>query len=345
MLTLIMYTLKIFAMEAEVIFENHHMQRIEKEDRVLIPGRLTYDQILKKIKEDSGKNSIESIISKEVDKQPYDQDIRKKAENSAIKIYVNENPMLKRLAGKITEETNTKTKDGIPLSFFNMIRELEESKKEFTINLFTFGDDGDKILNHIEEQTKLKLNHKGEFKEHTLMIDGKSYKTFHEIYKMYSSGEFNLYRADHGYWKKNENENGKLFITNKEGVGVFLDDNAYNPHKKRTIIAERSLQEESKIPNLERVQELIAQKAIVNVNLIKAIVDPNYFIDYVTQNLKNEDKRIILFVDINGTILMEDKAINMSKEDYAEKLLLKEINNKHDFFDLEIQTLLSEESC
>jgi hypothetical protein len=170
-------------------------------------------------------------------------------------------------------------------SFWKLVTWAQTSKYDVRMVFRTFGQDIPDIIHLLAEKGYLVTNvlgfqkgrlYRGKFKGHDF-IRGEPCKEISAIY----GDPFNAVKDDWHWWNSHGEieSHAKPFPYLSEATSIFFDDNA----KAKQIIAPKGFRGSHNQPLT--TADLLKSGHIVGVNPLKAMIDPNYFIEHVKKVL------------------------------------------------------------
>lgn len=165
-------------------------------------------------------------------------------------------------------------------SFYRLLQALDEKEISYTIVLRSFGEEVFDVAEEINTLYGKKFQHTGQFKKGTLVLDtGERAETASEIEALLHESLHTAIRDDWNYWKEGEKKSrfGKPFPVSHSDVALFFDDNIDLEDDEANIIKPIDVE----TGELVAMEKLAGQHQIVAVDTLEAILDDNYFIEYV----------------------------------------------------------------
>jgi hypothetical protein len=166
-------------------------------------------------------------------------------------------------------------------SFYKVLTWLNENYfNKYAIHLRTFGKDREDVVKSLSKLSNIKFKNTGVFTKEDLLLDNNKVITKENIFDFFNNKNLDNYaiQDDFKYWEslKFNKEGGKPFPINKENkdIYMFFDDNIGDPD--RTIV--KPIDENC---NVLDINDLIKSNNIICVNTKDAILDENYFIDFI----------------------------------------------------------------
>lgn len=170
-------------------------------------------------------------------------------------------------------------------SFYHLLEHLDKAKISYSIILRSFGDETVDVAKEVNKIYKKIFRSLGEFRGEQLVFNGKLIEGTDSIYQLLRRVEHAAIHDDWKHWNGHgmTAKHGKPFYVDREDpktLSIFFDDNIKND-LVHNIVAPL----DAKTGELISIEELIESGQAVRVDTLKAIQEPNYFIDRVQEAL------------------------------------------------------------
>lgn len=172
-------------------------------------------------------------------------------------------------------------------SFYSLLNHLDQREISYAIILRSFGEEVCEVKDEINTFYKPMFNQTGQFREGRLILEGNQLIEGSEaIYTQLRRIEHTAIHDDWNFWNENKMsaKTGKPFYIDprdNKTLSIFFDDNIEN-NSNFNIIAPLNAVTNELIP----IEELVESGQAVRVDTLKAILNDNYYINYVEEAIQ-----------------------------------------------------------
>lgn len=170
-------------------------------------------------------------------------------------------------------------------SFYSLLEDLDKKGISYSIILRSFGEEVFDVKTEINTIYKMLFNQTGKFREGNLLLqESESIEGSWTVYNQLRRIEHTAIHDDWNYWTVHGESTmqGKPFYIDREDnetLSIFFDDNIREDDSIKNIIAPLDARTGKLIP----IKELIQSGQAVRVETLKAILNPDYYIDCVKE--------------------------------------------------------------